>query len=68
MPFWLDLSTGQYKEVVVIRNWQDLGRRFVQGQIVYVEILKGSEFYRSGLHVIPTNHCRDLIQTGGNHE
>jgi len=57
MPFWKDLSTGKYKKVTIKKQWEDLGRRFTVGEVIHVEILKNSEFYRCGMHLIPINHC-----------
>jgi len=56
MSFWEGLSTDRFREVMVIRDFEDLGLVFTKGMRITVEVLEGS-LYRYGTNVIPKTHC-----------
>lgn len=59
MPFWEGVSTDRYREVEVIRNFEDLDMVFTEGMRISIEMLKG-DLYRHGMNVIPRTHCKTV--------
>ncbi len=61
MSFWEGISTDRFREVMVIRDFEDLGLVFTKGMCITVEVLEGS-FYRYRTNVIPKTHCEIIVK------